>query len=56
MVNYREGVHKYIVSATILKSFYDDGGITKAEYYYFEEKLRFKYGIPEKSVLRIYVD
>ena len=56
MFNYREGIHRYIVSASIVKSFYDDGGITKAEYYYYEEKIRFKYGLAEKSVFRIYID
>ena len=39
--SFRERIHHYLSTMAIAKKFYDDGLLTKNEYYY-EEKIRFK--------------
>lgn len=56
MNDYRKSIHKYILVANCLKKIFYDGEMTEAEFYYFEEIVRITYGIPEKSVFRIYID
>ena len=51
--NYRERIHHYTVTMTIMKKFYDDGLLTAAEFNYLEEKICLKYGLAKKSLFRI---
>ena len=51
--NYRERIHHYTITITIMKKFYDGGLLTAAEFNFLEEKFCFKYGLVEKSLFRI---